>query len=58
VISTKSDLVDQHLPMMRVGLQAMAVLKGAAGLASCFCPEIPNSRLVPKGLMEKATKSS
>jgi hypothetical protein len=55
VISTKSDLVDQHLPMMRVGLQAMAVMNGAAGLASCFCPGIPN-RLVPKGLMEKATK--
>ena len=55
MISTKSDLVDQHLPMMRVGLQAMAVMNGAAGLASCFCPGIPN-RLVPKGLMEKATK--
>ena len=35
----------------------MAVMNGAEGLASCFCPEIPN-RLVPKGLMEKATKSS
>jgi hypothetical protein len=55
VIETKSDLVDQHLPMMRVGLQAMAVMNGAAGLASCFCPGVPN-RLVPKGLMEKATK--
>ncbi|GMH54434.1 hypothetical protein TrRE_jg9806, partial [Triparma retinervis] len=55
VIETKSDLVDKHLPMMRVGLQAMAVMNGAAGLASCFCPGIP-SRLVPKGLMEKATK--
>ncbi|GMH74193.1 hypothetical protein TrRE_jg7728, partial [Triparma retinervis] len=55
VIETKSDLVDQHMPMMRVGLQAMAVMNGAAGLASCFCPGIPN-RLVPKGLMEKATK--
>jgi hypothetical protein len=55
VIETKSDLVDQHMPMMRVGLQAMAVMNGAAGLASCFCPGVP-SRLVPKGLMEKATK--
>jgi hypothetical protein len=55
VIETKSDLVDQHMPMMRVGLQAMAVMNGAAGLASCFCPGVPN-RLVPKGLMEKATK--
>jgi len=55
VIETKSDLVEQHMPMMRVGLQAMAVMNGAAGLASCFCPGIPN-RLVPKGLMEKATK--
>ncbi|GMI24311.1 hypothetical protein TrRE_jg195 [Triparma retinervis] len=55
VIETKSDLVDQHMPMMRVGLQAMAVMNGATGLASCFCPGVP-SRLVPKGLMEKATK--
>ena len=42
VIETKSDLVDQHMPMMRVGLQAIAVMNGATGLASCFCPGVPN----------------
>ena len=42
VIETKSDLVDQHMPMMRVGLQAIAVMNGVAGLASCFCPGVPN----------------
>jgi len=33
----------------------MAVMNGAAGLANCFCPGL-SSRLIPKGLMEKATK--
>jgi hypothetical protein len=55
VIETKSDLVDKHMPMMRMGLEAMAMMNGAVGLASCFCPGIP-SRLLPKGFEEKATK--
>ena len=52
-IETKSDLVDQYMPMMQVGLQAAAVANGAASLVNVFCPFVP-STLVPKSIMEKA----
>jgi hypothetical protein len=52
-IETKSDLVDQYMPMMQVGLQAAAIANGAASLANVFCPFVP-STLVPKSIMDKA----
>ena len=52
-IETKSDLVDQYMPMMQVGLQVAAMANGAASLANVFCPFVP-STLVPKSIMDKA----
>jgi hypothetical protein len=52
-IDVASDLVDRYMPMMKIGLQAVAVANGAAALASMFYP-FPKS-VVPAKLLAKAT---
>ena len=52
-IETSSDLVQEHMPMMRMGLQAMAVANGAASIANMFCPFVPRT-LVPERITSKA----
>ena len=41
------------MPMMRMGLQAAAVVNGAASLANIFCPMLPR-KFVPSTMLTKA----
>jgi len=54
-IDVASDLMNKYMPMMRIGLQAMSVANGVAGVANIFCPFVPR-KLVPESLLGKASK--
>jgi len=53
-IETSSDLVQEQMPMMRMGLQAMAVANGAASVVNMFCPFVPR-KLIPPSIVKSAT---
>jgi serine/threonine protein kinase len=48
-----SELVEKHMPIMKLGLQAMALTNGVASIANIFCPFVPRN-IVPTGILEKA----
>ena len=52
-ISENSEFVDKYMPMMQMGLQAVSMANGAAGLVNMFFPMAPGA-VVLKGLMAKA----
>ena len=54
-IQINSKEMNDFLPVMRLGVQAISVVNGAAGLLSLFCPGVPSS-LIPEGMAEKAKK--
>ena len=54
-IQINSKEMNDFLPVMRLGVQAISVVNGAAGILSLFCPGVPSS-LIPEGMAEKAKK--
>ena len=53
IIQINSQEIDDLLPVLRVGLQAVACVNGALGLLNMFFPGIP-AELIPEKSMAKA----